>query len=152
MTEQNPQPQGPNRDSAPCELEKKVPASDLTSKGETRSCSSLSVQDGQDAVAEGKLQLSFDPRTFEPPEGSSSNDTSQGSKTSVPENSESMGNLVSHTLFSEMAPTSYPKIISEKDCDLRNKPPDNNKSPDNKPPGNKQPDGTTKGRCRRFTA
>ncbi|KAF3808385.1 hypothetical protein GCG54_00013023 [Colletotrichum gloeosporioides] len=152
MTEQNPQPQGPNRDSAPCELEKKVPASNLTSKGETRSCSSLSVQDGQDAIAEGKLQLNFDPRTFEPPEGSSSNDISQGSKTSVPENSESMGNLVSHTLFSDMAPTSYPRIISEKDCDLRNKPPDNNKSPDNKPPGNKQPDGTTKGRCRRFTA
>ncbi|KAF4886418.1 hypothetical protein CGCF415_v002522 [Colletotrichum fructicola] len=33
MTEQNPQPQGPNRDSAPSEPEKKVPASDLTSKG-----------------------------------------------------------------------------------------------------------------------
>ncbi|KAF5496774.1 hypothetical protein CGCF413_v008863 [Colletotrichum fructicola] len=152
MTEQNPQPQGPNRDSAPSEPEKKVPASDLTSKGEARSCSSLSVQDGQDANAEGSFQLSFDPRTFEPPEGSSSNDASQGPKASVPENSELMGNLVSHTLFSQMAPTSYPRIISEKDCDLRNKPPDNKKSPDNQPPGNKQPDGSTKGRCRRFTA
>ncbi|KAK2736025.1 hypothetical protein CKAH01_07779 [Colletotrichum kahawae] len=129
MTKQKPQPQGPNRDSDPSEPEKKVPASDSTSKEETRSWSTLSVQHGQDANAEGTFQLSVGPRTPASTKGSLGHDAAQGSKVSGPENSDSKSHLVSHTSFSEMAPTKYPRIIGEKDCDLRNKPPDN-KSPD----------------------